>query len=134
MVNMDKELLGNIFTAADNHSDAPGNLNNTVGDLQEIIRRAFAILTVSQKKTLLNSVEVENLVEAGADDEFTVDDMLKHVDASILQMELALDRAGVTLYHDCTGWYYEFEGSAGDELTNRDDCLEAAYTKFIVEK
>lgn len=70
-----QQILEKLFEAADHHAEDTGE-DHTVGDLQDLLSRAWAIMSVEQRIQLLESNEVEALVEAGAREEFSVGDLL----------------------------------------------------------
>lgn len=69
-------VLKLIFNAADNHAQDAGEIDYAVGDLQAILATAWELMTDSQRTALLNSPDVANLVECGARNAFTVQDLL----------------------------------------------------------
>jgi len=75
-----KSILEKLFDAADNHSEDSGE-DHTVGDLQDIVTAAWGILTPEQKRHLLQSDAVETLLDMGARDEFSVEDLLTQLNA-----------------------------------------------------
>jgi hypothetical protein len=71
-----KKLLKKLFRCADNHGADASKPENTVVDLQDLLRAAWALMTPVQQRKLLQSEEVEELVEAGARDEFSANDLI----------------------------------------------------------
>lgn len=74
-------ILDKLFAAADNHGEDTGDGDHAFGDLQDLLRAAWKIFTPAQQRLLLGTEEVANLVEAGARDEFTVEDLAAELDA-----------------------------------------------------
>lgn len=66
-----KKIMKKLFKAADNHADDTGEADHAVGDLQGLLLAAWALMTPVQQQMLLKSDEVEELVEAGARNEFS---------------------------------------------------------------
>jgi hypothetical protein len=77
-----KTILDKLFESADNHGE-DSEPDHTVGDLQDLLTTTWAILTPDQKRTLLQSDAVETLLDMGARDEFTVDDLLEQLDEEL---------------------------------------------------
>lgn len=75
-------ILEKLLEAADNHAEDTGEDHN-VGDLEGLLSRAWSIMTFDQRITFLKSDEVEALVEAGAREEFSVEDLLAEVTLSL---------------------------------------------------
>lgn len=75
-------ILDKLFTAADNHAEDTGE-DHAVGDLQDMLRAAWGLLSPAQRKAFLASAGVEGVVEAGARDEFSVEDLLAEMGAPV---------------------------------------------------
>jgi len=74
-----ENILMRLFKAADNHGNDTGEPDHTVGDLQQLLVRACSFLSDSQKVEFLQSSEVQELVEAGARDEFDAASLIAQV-------------------------------------------------------
>ena len=74
-----ENILMRLFKAADNHGNDTGEPDHTVGDLQQLLVRACSFLSDSQKVEFLQSSEVQELVEAGARDEFDAASLIAEV-------------------------------------------------------
>lgn len=70
-----KEIIEKLITAADQHGADSGEPDHTVGDLQDMLRAAWELLSTSQKRDFLMHDAVESVVECGACGEFEVDDL-----------------------------------------------------------
>jgi hypothetical protein len=73
-------ILDKLFESADHHGE-DSEPDHTVGDLQDLLTTAWSILTLEQKRALLQSDAVETLLDMGARDEFTVEDLLTQLNA-----------------------------------------------------
>lgn len=62
--------LERLLQAADNHAEDAGEPDHAVGDLQDLLRAAWALMTVEQRRALVTSDAAEALIEAGGRDEF----------------------------------------------------------------
>lgn len=74
---MGNSTLKMIFDAADAHGEDSGEPDHTVGDLQDLLREAWNVMSVKQKEALLRSDAMDNLIECGAREEFDIDDLIK---------------------------------------------------------
>lgn len=61
--------LQQIFDAAEQHSDDSGEMDMQVGDLEDVIRAAWRIMSPEQRQQLLNSEEVTDLLAPTEQDE-----------------------------------------------------------------
>lgn len=73
-------ILEKLTAAADNHAEDTDE-DHAVGDLQDMLRAAWNLMTPSQRKLLLLSDEVGNVIEAGARDELTAEDLVAELEA-----------------------------------------------------
>lgn len=69
------EAQDKLFEAADNHAEDTGEFDHAIGDLQDLLRSAWSIMTVAQRQAFLESDQADAVVEAGARDEFTTRDL-----------------------------------------------------------
>jgi hypothetical protein len=74
-------ILKKLFKAADNHAEDTGEADHAVGDLQDVLRAAWDLMTPEQRGQLLESDAVEALIEAGAQDEFRAEDLVAELAA-----------------------------------------------------
>lgn len=127
-----KAILDKLLTAADNHGE-DDDPDHTVGDLQDLLRRAWDILSVSQKRQLLNSAEVEDLAMLGARGEFEATDLVDELTTALSRMEAAVLAAGY-LIHEQEGWFsWETEDDASEDFSAREDAVFAAFTHLTEE-
>lgn len=122
------EILEKLLTAADNHGedDDPGH---TVGDLQDLLRRSWSLMSVSQRFQLLRSDEVENLVECGARGEFEPEDLLDEATEEFAAMEAAVTAAGYVIktQNAGCGFFWEDSEEASEDFPGREDAVADAY-------
>lgn len=74
---MSKSTLKMIFDAADAHGELSGESDHAVGDLQDLLKEAWKIMSVEQKEALLRSDAMDNLIECGAEEKFDADDLVE---------------------------------------------------------
>ena len=122
-----QSILEKLFAAADNHGedDEP---DHTVGDLQDLLRTAWSIMTVGQKLQLLGSDEVENIVELGARGEFEADDLVAEVASNLVAMESAVTKAGYEFVGTNGRFYWKLVPRAcGEDFHAHEDAVADAY-------
>jgi hypothetical protein len=129
-----KEILNKLFTAADNHGDDSGEADHTVGDLQGLLSRAWAVMSVDQRLQLLKSDEVEELLTAGARDAFNVDDLLAEVVAALTGMEATVTAAGYTVKTYRDDFFWQLGDHTSDDFPTREDAVTDAYQHLHVSK
>lgn len=101
---MATNILNKLFLAADQHGEDE-DPDHTVGDLQDLLRAAWSLLSPSQQAEFLCSEEVANVVLTGARNEFDEETLLTDHQQNIRE---ALSKAGGTLVQDATTgqWSY----------------------------
>lgn len=62
--------LERLLQAADNHAEDAGEPDHAVGDLQDLLRAAWALMTAEQRHALVTSNAAEAVIEAGGRGEF----------------------------------------------------------------
>lgn len=122
-----KDILEKLLDAADNHADDSGEPDHAVGDLQGLLRSAWAVMTIEQRRQLLKSDVIEQLVMDGARGEFGVDDLLNDVEGAVRDMACAISSAGYVLktYRDDSFW--QFGDISGEDLPSREEAIADAY-------
>jgi hypothetical protein len=55
--------LEELFQAADDHAEAAGHFDYAIGDLQEILRAAWRVLTPKQRLKVFSQPEMTDLAE-----------------------------------------------------------------------
>lgn len=131
MIEKDKAMdlnapLKKLIKAADNHGedDEPGH---TVGDLQDMLRAAWALMSVNQKRTLLESDEVANVVMCGARGEFDEDDLLDNLNLKVSTMLAEIRSADYFIVKNVNSLYYWVNGSESGAACEHDDAVVDAY-------
>lgn len=122
------EILEKLFGAADNHGEDSGEPDHTVGDLQDMVRRAWAIMSVGQKLQFLLKPGLDGLVEAGARDEFTVDSLVASIAQKIGEMETEVAAAGYRMMEGEGGFFWETDEDASEDFCEREDAVADAHS------
>ncbi len=125
-------ILKKLFAAADNHGEDSGEPDHTVGDLQDLLRRSWEIMSVSQKLQLLRGTEVYNVVECGARGEFEWDDLVAEITQSLAEQETAVVAAGYEIkvqFVEGT-FFWETKEEASEDFYAREDAVADAYRHF----
>lgn len=120
-------IPGYLFAAADNHGADTGEPDHTVGDLQDVFRKAWALMLPSQRVELLQSNAVDSLLECGARGKFKPSTLVNRVRASLAQMEAAITAAGYTITEVEDGYYWETEAEISVNFLERIDTVFEAY-------
>jgi hypothetical protein len=123
---MDK-LLEKLITAADHHADDSGEPDHAVGDLQDLLREAWALMLPSQKQALLEGDAVENLVETGARDAFDARSLQDELQQSVRQMQDELALQGYSILKSTHGFYWKTADDEGEGCHARADAVASAY-------
>lgn len=125
------EILKKLFAAADNHGEDSGEPDHTVGDLQDLLRRSWEIMSVSQKLQLLRGTEVYNVVECGARGEFEWDDLVAEITQSVAGQESEISEAGYEIKVQVEGtFFWETNDEASEDFPTREDAVADAYQHF----
>jgi len=125
------KILEKLFAAADNHGEDSGEPDHTVGDLQDLLRRSWEIMSVSQKLQLLRSTEVYNVVECGAQGEFEGDDLVAEITQSLAGQESEITEAGYEIKVQVEGtFFWETDDEASEDFPTREDAVADAYQHF----
>jgi hypothetical protein len=132
-------ILEKLLEAADNHAEDTGEDHN-IGDLEALLSRAWSIMTHDQRITFIKSDEVEALVEAGAREEFSVEDLLGAFTTTLTEMESAVIAAGyviLTADHVPTSkskYSWEFGREVEEDFQTRKDAIMDAYQHLSASK
>ena len=80
--NQEKDILEKLLNAADSHGQ-DDDTDHTVGDLQDLLRRAWTIMSVGEHRRLLGSDEAAQVAEAGARGEFDAGELVDELDQAM---------------------------------------------------
>lgn len=72
-------ILEKLFSAADTHGEDSGEPDHTVGDLQDMMRLAWDIMSVGQKLQFLRNPYLRALLQDGTGDEFSAESLAAQV-------------------------------------------------------
>lgn len=121
------ESLEKLLKAADNHGEDAGEPDHTVGDLQDLLRCAWDIMSVSQKIQFLKSDEVDSLVELGGRNEFTAEEEVDGLRKCIDKLEQEVKNAGYIIHVTNTGYYWEDpDGECSEDFRDYSDAVVSA--------
>lgn len=124
-------MLETIFEFADSHGDDTGEPDHTVGDLQDILREAWRLLTPAQRQELISSPAVEALFEV-QDEE--LEEALDAVEDQFNGKVRQVTEAGYLVkYRGATAKYYwqQNELVSDDEFEAYHQVIEDAYAALI---
>lgn len=80
------KILEILFKAADDHGEDTGEPDHSIGDLQDLFREAWSILTTDQKTQLLLSESVQDLLDL--EEQYVPEDLV-----DMIQVDEALKSA-----------------------------------------
>lgn len=127
-------IIEKLFVAADNHGEDAGDPDHAVGDLQGLLRRAWAVMTISQRLQLLKTSEVDELAELGGRGEFSQDELVEEINQKLVEMESAVAEAGYEIKTIETGmFFWETEDEASEDFHAREDAVANAYSDYIAK-
>lgn len=122
-------ILTKLFSAADNHAEDSGEPDHAVGDLQDLLREAWGIMTASQKMALLEGDAVEQVLETGGRDEEDVESLTDTLHAELADMEAKVTAAGYRIMENPVDevFFWETNSHEGLSCACREDAVEAAF-------
>lgn len=126
---MDK-IIEKLLMAADNHGEDSGEADHAVGDLQDLLRRAWNILSVSQKLQFLNSQEAADLIVDGARGDFKAGDLVAEINQQIAKMEEEVGAAGYAFIEHGAGFFWETDEESSEDFLDREDAVADAYKHY----
>lgn len=126
-------IIEKLLVAADNHGEDSGEPDHTVGDLQGLLRRAWGIMSVSQRRQLLKTSEVAALTEAGGRGEFDRDDLVTKLNQKLVEMEAEVRAAGYEFMEHEGGFYWETSSEASEDFHAREDAVASAYSDYVAK-
>lgn len=124
-------IIEQLLVAADNHGEDSGEPDHAVGDLQGLLRRAWGIMSISQRLQLLKTSEVAALTEAGARGEFDWDDLVEKINQRLAEMEAKVLAAGYVFMEHEGGFYWETSEEASEDFRDREDAVASAYRDYV---
>jgi hypothetical protein len=122
--------LERLLEAAHNHSEDTGE-DHQAGDLQDLLRAAWGLMTVDQKRTLLRSSTVESMVETGARDEYDQAELLDDIEVNLASMEAEVAAAGYLINDSEAGLSYWSLGDEASGDAQRADTIVDAYNHLV---
>lgn len=120
-------IMQKLFDAADNHGEDTGEPDHTVGDLQDLLSKAWELMLPSQKIQFLESSEVEEVIQAGSRGEFEAEDLVRGVEGAVAQADIAISQAGYTIIENEEGFHWETTDEYGRTYDAREDAVMDAY-------
>lgn len=121
------KILEKLFKGADNHGEDAGESDHTVGDLQDLLRAAWGILSASQKEELLKDDAVEAIVDLGARGEFDEKSLIAELHASVAEMQAKISAAGYKIKEVEDGFFWESATGASCPFPIRVDAVDDAF-------
>lgn len=72
------KIIEILFKAADDHGEDTGELDHSIGDLQDLLREVWSILDADQMTQFLSSGSVENLLSLR--EEYSPEDLVDMIE------------------------------------------------------
>ncbi|GBG14484.1 SerC protein [Novimethylophilus kurashikiensis] len=124
------EMLEKLLKAADAHGEDSGEPDHTVGDLQDLLRKAWSLMSLSQKLELMQSDEVDNVVECGAQDEFEAEDLVMQMRDQYVDVKRRLEAHGFSFVENELGTKWETTAEISMDYPTCFDAVEAAHKEM----
>ncbi len=126
------DSLRALMYAAKNHAVDAGEADHEVGDLQDLLRRAWTFLTPGQRVALLNSPEVKAVLEAGGRGKLTVKKLIKLEENELETLERAVAAAGYTITEaEDPGFFcWMTDDETSDDFYDRGEAVRDAYKHY----
>lgn len=121
------KILKNLFDAADAHAEDTGEPDHAVGDLQDLLKEAFGLMTPSQKVAFLESETVSNNLLTGGRGEIDAEGLLDILDNEQEAMEAAVTAAGYRIMECPEGYFWEADEFEGLTMVDRSDAVHDAF-------
>lgn len=125
-----QQVLEYMFAAADTHGQDTGEPDHTVGDLQDLFRLAWGIMSIGQRLQLLRKPETQDIIEAGSRDEFTGESLAAGVMQRVAKMESVVVAAGIAMMEGERGFFWETPVEASEDFHDRADAVADAYRRL----
>lgn len=123
------DVLDSLLEATDNRGAVNGGLKRTVGDLQELVRGMWLLMSASQRKELLRSTAVAELEHKGGT--LAIDDLLGSMEQQVAKMLAVVSAAGYQIYEHEYGFYWATSTTASEDFRHRDDAIVEAYADLV---
>ena len=123
-----KLVLTKLFDAADNHAEDSGDSDHAVGDLQDLLREAWSLMSPSQRLCLIDSDAVYSMIETGARGEFIAEDLTDLLNREVQTMEETVVAAGYRIMETVDGFYWETDDTEGLIFVEREDAVADAFS------
>jgi hypothetical protein len=130
MINLTSHqaVIERLIDAADSHAEDAGDPDHAVGDLQQMLRKAFSLMMPSQRLAFIESQEACDVIETGAREEFDAADLSLAIDAiAKRQYDEVLAISGYTVVKGQDGFFWEINHHCRVPLPSWadavDDCI-----------
>ena len=124
---MTSQTLHKLFKAAYEHASDSFEPDHEVGDLQDLSRSAWALLSDDQRIQVLEGAEVEDNLELGAREEFNAEDLVALVEGG--QTDAPLDKLFLA-----ADQHLEDNGDASDAASDLQRLLEGMWSVMRTEQ
>lgn len=126
---MTTKTLESLFRSADNHAEDTCEPDHAIGDLQDMFRMAWGIMSTAQRLQFLRQEALTGLLEAGSRGEFSADSLATDLETELADKEVQVTAAGYTILAGEGGffWVNDAQDEASEDFYERADAVASAY-------
>lgn len=126
---MTTKTLEHLFRSADNHAEDTGEPDHAVGDLQDMFRMAWNLMSTAQRLQFLRQDGLDDLLETGSRGEFSADTLVAELEAELADKEAQITGAGYAIMESEGGFHWENDDldEASEDFYARADAVASAY-------
>lgn len=123
------KTLENLFRSADNHAEDTGEPDHAVGDLQDMFRMAWGVMSTAQRFQFLHQEELADLLETGSRDEFSAETLIEELRSEIARMESEILPEGYSILEGEGGFFWTNDRTAesSEDFYDSADAVASAY-------
>lgn len=103
---MPHTIIEKLIDAAEQHGE-DDHPDHTVGDLVDLLRTAWSTMSVEQKRLMLKSDAVQDVVDCGAREEFDVAELEQALNDHVQKLHADLLKAGFEVFENEDGYYWQ---------------------------
>lgn len=127
------KTLESLFRSADNHAEDTGEPDHAVGDLQDMFRMAWGVMSIAQRLQFLQQEELADLLETGSRDEFSAETLSQDLRSEIANMESEILPEGYSILEGEGGflWTNDRTDESSEDFYDRADAVASAYKDML---
>ncbi|GBG14483.1 multidrug transporter [Novimethylophilus kurashikiensis] len=121
------KCLTKLLDAAARHSEDSGNPGDTLSDVKAMLKSAWDLMAVSQKRRFIESEAVTDVMTAGGRGKLTVESQLNIINTTVDNLGEVISLEGYEIKEGDFGFYWETEEMASEDFPDKDDAILAAH-------